>query len=434
VKADNHPPLYYLLLKLWGDNLGYSEVSIRLLSILFSTLTLIVVYKICQLVSKNKNQSLLTVLFLATSPFYIYYSQEARMYSLATLGASLSLWFFLLVLKKDNLNKILPWGSFSLSLIFLMFSDYVPVFLLPVFFLYALYSKKDLTWWKRFSVSFIPLLVLGLFWIPVVLAQGERGRTLIAILPSWLKVAGGANIKQLILVWTKFTLGRISFYPKTFYYLLITIVSIPFVVAFASSLKKFKENILIWLWLIIPLFLGFIASFLFPVFIYFRFLFIIPAFYFLVSMGIFNFKNRLIKVILIVFFLIINLTGWLIYIKDPSQHREAWREAVGFIESKAKDNEIAIFNYPEPFAPYRWYATRLRGIGVADSISVHKEKTEELTKLAIKNKEGIYYFGYLWELSDPDRVVEKTLISQGFKIEYIYSNFNGVGFISYWKK
>src|SRR4030042_3125695 len=150
VKADNHPPLYYLFLKLWGDNLGYSEVSVRLLSVLFSTLTLIVIYKICQIFNKNKNQSLLTILFLATSPFYIYYSQEARMYSLATLGASLSFWFFLLILKKENLNKILPWSSFSLSLIFLMFSDYVPVFLLPVFFLYALYSKKDLTWWKRF--------------------------------------------------------------------------------------------------------------------------------------------------------------------------------------------------------------------------------------------------------------------------------------------
>jgi len=433
VKADNHPPLYYLFLKLWGDNLGYSEVSVRLLSIFFSMLTLTVVYKICQFFNKSKNQSLLTILFLATSPFYIYYSQEARMYSLATLGASLCLWSFLLILKKENINKFLPWFFFSFSVVFLIFSDYVPVFLLPIFLLYALYSRKDTAWWKRFLVSFIPLLIMGLFWIPVVLAQSERGRILINTLPSWLKVAGGANLKQLVLVWTKFTLGRISFYPKTLYYSLISIFSVPLIISFLSSLKKIKENLLIWLWLVIPLLLGFIISFLFPVFIYFRFLFILPAFYFLIGVGILNFKNKLVRIILIAALLIVNLTGWLIYVKDPSQQREMWREAVKLIESKAKDNEISIFNYPEPFAPYRWYATKVRGVGVADSISVHKEKTETLTKLAIKDKKGIYYFEYLWQLSDPNRVVEETLKFQGFKQKEVY-NFNGVGLVSYWQK
>ncbi len=433
VKADNHPPLYYLLLKLWGDNLGYSEISVRLLSIFFSTLTMVIVYKICQLFSKNRNQSLLTILFLATSPFYIYYSQEARMYSLATLGASLCLWSFLLIFKKENLNKILPWIFFSFSVVFLTLSDYVPVFLLPIFFLYALYSKKNIAWWKRFLISFLPLLILGLFWIPVILAQGERGRMLMSTLPSWLKVAGGANLKQLILIWTKFTLGRISFYPKALYYSLVAVSSIPFIISFLASLKKAKENFLIWLWLIVPLSLGFIISFLFPVFIYFRFIFILPAFYFLISLGIFNLKNKTIRIVLIISLLIVNLVGWLIYVKDPSQHREMWREAVKTVETKAKDNEIAIFNYPEPFAPYRWYATKVKGVGVGDSISIHRKRTETLTKLAIKDKKGIYYFEYLWQLSDPDRVVEETLKSQGFNQKEVY-NFNGVGLISYWQR
>lgn len=433
IKADNHPPLYYLLLKLWGDSLGYSEISIRLLSILFSILTLGIVYKIGELLNLKKGISLLTVLLLATSPLYIYYSQEARMYSLATLTVSLSIYSFLLINNDKYKNKILSWILFSFSMIFLVLSDYVPVFLLPIFFLYAFYSRKDFAWWKKFLISFSPLLILGIFWIPVLLAQAERGRNLISDLPSWLKVSGGASLKELILVWNKFVLGRISFYPKNIYYLLIVIFSIPFIVSLLSSLRKIKKNILVWLWLIVPLTLGFVVSFLFPVFIYFRFIFVLPAFYLILSLGINYFQNKTLKIILIASLLIVNLIGWSIYIADPSQQRENWRGAVNFIETKAKENEIAIFNYPEPFAPFRWYATKINGVGVADSIFVHSEKTEKLVDLNTSNKNGVYYFEYLWELSDPNRVIEDALKKEGFKQKEVY-NFNGVGIISYWQK
>src|SRR3989344_5684606 len=44
--SDFHPPLYYLVMKVWTGIFGYSEVAIRMPSVLFSMLAGLVVYKI----------------------------------------------------------------------------------------------------------------------------------------------------------------------------------------------------------------------------------------------------------------------------------------------------------------------------------------------------------------------------------------------------
>src|SRR3972149_8169918 len=44
--SDNHPPLYYLFLKAWVSLFGFSEVSLRMPSVLFGVGTIYLVYKI----------------------------------------------------------------------------------------------------------------------------------------------------------------------------------------------------------------------------------------------------------------------------------------------------------------------------------------------------------------------------------------------------
>jgi hypothetical protein len=192
---------------------------------------------------------------------------------------------------------------------------------------------------------------------------------------------------------------------------------------------------IIWLWLLIPPVLGFIASFLFPAFIYFRYLYILPAFYILIAWGISNLNKPLTKVILFILLVLINLGSWLIYISDPHQQREAWRDAVNFIELNGKSEDVVIFEYPEPFTPYRWYTNgKVQAVGVTDSISANQVKTAELTRNTIMNKVGVYYFEYLRDLSDPQRIVEKTLTDSNFRITAVYNSFPGIGQIFYWTK
>jgi uncharacterized membrane protein len=309
-KGDNHPPLYYMLLKIWSNIFGYSEIALRSLSVLFSLGSIFATYKITYLIASRRSQisfyfPIISAILLATSQFFIYYSQEARMYMMAAFFATLSIYSYLKVLKEDI--SIKHWILFSISIVSFVFTDYMPIFLLPVFWIYALIEKRRVKWWRKFVVSHIPLVLIGIMWLPTFLYQSARGKWLLQTLPAWKNIAGGATTKQAGLVWMKFVLGRISYSDKVLYYSLIFIASTPFVYLFYHSVKKTKNTIIIWLWLIVPLVTGFLASFVFPAFIYFRFVYIYPAFIILLTHGLFQITSSKLKLLLFLTILTINL-------------------------------------------------------------------------------------------------------------------------------
>lgn len=435
-KADNHPPIYYLTLKAWTDTFGYSEIAVRMLSIIAGTLTVFFVYKICELyTAKKENKNLLSFPFIASlliafSPLHIYYSQEARMYIFTGLFSSMSIYFFLKILKRNAL--FINWLLYSLSIVLLVFTDYLPVFIFPVFLIYAIYSKKDKSWWIKFILSHIPLGILGLFWLPTFLFQSNAGKLLLQALPKWKDVAGGATLKQLSLVWVKFILGRISFDNFYLYAFLVAVFSIPFLVSLINSLKGLKEILLNFLWLLVPLTLVFLASFFFPAFIYFRFIFILPAFYILIAYGISLFKDNKIKIILTSSILTISLFSISLYYFNQRFQRENWKGAVSFIESIVEGNELIVFANPEPFAPYQWYAKDLSSaIGGTNNIAANYDKSYRNLEPYLRNKKGIYYFKYLEEIMDPNSIVYNIILSEGFKEKENYPSFIGVGNIIY---
>ncbi|HJY98769.1 MAG TPA: glycosyltransferase family 39 protein [Patescibacteria group bacterium] len=420
--TDNHPPLYYLVLRAWTQIFGFSEVSLRLPSVIFGVLTVLLVYKIAK--NFTKANPIIPTLLLATSPLHIYYSQEARMYSMAAFLATGAIYFFLQVIKNEK--NTVDWIIFTLFYTALAFSDYLPAFLYPVFFIYPIIKKIKPAWWKKFAISNIPLAVLGFLWLPIFRIQGEKGKWLLATLPGWREVAGGATIKQLGVFWSKFVLGRISFFNKTLYYSLIFAASLPILGLLTRTIRKIKENSVFWLWFAVPVVLGFLASFLFPAFIYFRFIFVLPAFYLLIALG----KNKFLIYAVLVF----NLIGWGIYTFDATQHREDWRGAASYIGEAAGPNEIAIFENTEPFAPYRWYDKgRIPAYGATDSISANPDKTEAIVKKLTAQVDGIYYFEYLKPLQDPQGVVVGAIIDGGF-VEVERKAFNGVGFVIHFEK
>lgn len=418
--SDNHPPLYYLILKAWSMIFGYSELSLRFPSVIFGVATIFLVYKIAK--EFTKISPLIPSILLATSPLHIYYSQEARMYAFAAFLATGAIYFFLKTFKGAKLSD---WIAFCVFYTLLPFSDYVPVFLFPVFLIYALYERGGWDWWKKFILMNLPLLALGIYWLPIFLKQSEAGKQLLITLPAWREIAGGATFKQLGVFWSKFVLGRISFFNKFIYYGLVLAASVPVSLLLSKSLRNWKENGIFWFWLVVPVALGFAASVFFPAFIYFRLIFVLPAFYLLIALG----KSRFLITLVIIF----NLIGWGIYVFDGSQQREDWRGAAAYVSKNAQEGEIAIFENPEPFAPYRWYWDgKVESNGATDSIAADLVKTEAHTKNLVNGKTGVYYFEYLKDLEDPTGIVQKTLIVNNFK-ETGRVSFNGVGFIVHYQ-
>ncbi len=98
--ADIHPPGYYWLLKLWVRVFGVSAWGMRSFSALTGLLTVAVVYRIGLEIEGGAMKrrlplALLAAFLAALNPFHIFYSQEARMYTLLTLESAALFWALL---------------------------------------------------------------------------------------------------------------------------------------------------------------------------------------------------------------------------------------------------------------------------------------------------------------------------------------------------
>ncbi len=428
LRIDNHPPLFYLLLRFWGSIFGFTDLALRFLPVILGVLLIYPIYRITENITANKNSAFVAALLTATSPILVYYSQEIRMYILITLLCALQI--YLITLKKDNLSK---WILISLVNCLLFFSDYITVFFFPVLILYPL-ILKDFNLLRKIILSLIPLGVLFTFWFPQFNQQIIKNNELVSLFPKWEAVIGGASIKNLIIAWAKFILGRISFEPKLFYYGLVGIFSLPVLAGIYNAARNVKKYLLIWLWFIFPVISGFLFSFYIPVFNYFRFIFVVPALLILIALGLRDMKRNIMRLVLGLIVLG-NIIGLSIYYFDPSQQRENWRQAVSFIEQNAKFDDIVIFEFREEVAPYRFYKKNIvDSTGALDSYTANRQKTENKLMQNIQNKNGIFYFEYLRDLSDPERIVEQKLQSEGFNKKDVYNDFHNIGQVTYWHK
>jgi mannosyltransferase len=108
VKIDQHPPLYYLLLHYWIAHYGDTPYFARLLSALIGAGTIPIIYLIGKCIS-GAMVGLAAAVFLAFSPFNIYFAQETRMYTLLTFNAAVAI--YALVRLLTDPRSVKPIGS-----------------------------------------------------------------------------------------------------------------------------------------------------------------------------------------------------------------------------------------------------------------------------------------------------------------------------------
>ena len=85
---DNYPPLHNLFLYASINLFGDGEWSLRLPSAIFGTANILAIYWLGSMTG-GRTTGLLAAAFLALSGFHVWYSQEARMYPLFSLTATL---------------------------------------------------------------------------------------------------------------------------------------------------------------------------------------------------------------------------------------------------------------------------------------------------------------------------------------------------------
>lgn len=343
--TDFHPPLYYLFMKTWTAVFGYSEIALRLPSVLFSLIAGWFVYLVGNKII-NKNSGIWAAAFFLFNPLIVYYSQEGRMYLMATCFLTIAVYLFIRLLHRIDIKEIVLLNIFlALSL----FTFYGSIFLIASIVLYLIFmSWRGVRNEKRSNDESLKLLlyilpgvvVTLLFLSPLLYTQYVHSKEMLNLVPNWSMVLGKANIKNLLLIPLKFSIGRIQFEPKIVYYLTTGLWTI---VVFLCIGLGTSKNKLIGFLFFTPLILGFIVSFSTPLLQYFRFVYLISLYAILIAVRV---KGKYIRTIFLAGFIILSL----VYVLLPQFHRENWRALVRTI----KPNQTIFMVYSSS-DPVRYY-------------------------------------------------------------------------------
>jgi 4-amino-4-deoxy-L-arabinose transferase-like glycosyltransferase len=167
--TETNPPLYHLLLYFWVRLTGSSVFALRFLSLVLGALTVPLVYRLTRL-SFGEPVGLLAAILCAISPFQVYYSQEARMYALATFSTTLSMFLFARIVssRRGQPSRQGLWVYF-LATAAAIFTHYCALFVVVAQNVVLLGL-----WWRergRLRRWLAVQAVLALLYLPWVLAQ-----------------------------------------------------------------------------------------------------------------------------------------------------------------------------------------------------------------------------------------------------------------------
>jgi len=417
--GDFHPPLFHILLRGWILLFGSSEISVRIPSVILGVATVYITYLIGRKLFENKT-ALVAATLLATAPLHIYYSQEARMYMLAAFLTSLSVYFFISILKKDNLWL---WTGFIISTALMLYSDYLPYLIISTYLSYLIIFRKKIavSTLRAFIPAFIIIFITIIPWLVIFPKQFQTGLSAAAASPAWAQVVGSPSFKNFFITFVKFTIGRISNDNNSVYALLFAPAGI--FVAFLFLLSLFRISKLrsfLWFWFFGPIILALALSFFVPIFAYFRFIFILGAFYLIWASAINTINWTPLIRSLLILALILNLTSLSFYYLNPKFQRENWRAATNYVHANSTAKTVVLFASEYTVGPFDYYNK--------DKVEAAGALNEQKLKLFTADADKIFLFQYLSPITDPGGLVFQELTKQGFtntKIE----NFDGVGFI-----
>lgn len=328
---DFHPPLYYWFMQVWSGAWGFSEFALRMPSIIFSLLSGFFIYKIARHID-GENTGLLACALFLFNPLIIYYSQEARMYMMMMSLLSGATYGVYRLKTHDSWQlKILT--GLALSFAFATFYG-------SIFYICALLLLVCIH--KRYSSFFTMCIVVGIvtgMLLPLILTQLSHSHTALSSISGWQHVLGTVTLKNLLLIPLKFTVGRISFEPKWFYWTIGSVCSL--VLGLISITGYIKEKGLVYL-SIVPLAAGVVFSIFSPLLSYFRFLYVLIPFSIALAIGL---KDKLrIPVFSIV------LLFSCVYLFVPSYHRENWKEL-----ARSIPKGMAVYAIPSSMDALRYY-------------------------------------------------------------------------------
>ncbi len=441
-RGDFQPPLFYYLTWVWQHiasrvyTMPYPEWFLRIPSILIGVITVIVTYALGRQVSHEhvhaRQAGLLAGLLIALSPLHVYYSHEIRMYGLLTLLVASS-WLALFRQKWKWLAILTSFGIFTHYFMFVHIASQLAYVVLQ-----RVFNRSFLP--LRISIrSAVVALGLGLVpfvvWLPTFMQQISTSQSLIQAWPGWSAVSNTGFLRFPALFIAKMTVGMISPEPRWLY---AGSVGIALLVLGVSFLYNRRTS---W-FAVLPLLMGWIGGMFVPATSPTRMQFVLPMM--LVWLATTYYKAQSssrtyvrIGAHMCLALVVAQSLAWTsTYLLQEKYQRENWKEAVSFTDKQVRDGGVVLSEYVAPWASLVWYSRNLQAYhGATSELHITAESVDvALKKIGVtgdspQKPRTIVVYTYLFELSDPAKVVEQAIMKHGYELES-QKDFRGVGIVN----
>ncbi|WP_017319168.1 glycosyltransferase family 39 protein [Mastigocladopsis repens] len=173
IEDPQHPPLYYLIARLWAQIFGTSVTAIRSLSVIISLLVFPCVYWLCrELFNVPFSVPFLAIALIAISPVHLIYAQEAREYTLWVVTILLSSASLLQALQLESKQRIpdrmLTWGIYTLTLALSLYTSLLSGFIAVAHGIYVM-TTTGFRWTKKAKLYTLASLAGFLAFTPWIL-------------------------------------------------------------------------------------------------------------------------------------------------------------------------------------------------------------------------------------------------------------------------
>jgi len=460
VTLDNHPPLYFLLLHFVVKLTGQSEFALRFPSLAFGVLTVPLLYAVGKYLFDDRRVGLLAALFGAISPLYLWYSHEARMYTMLTFLGLLSFYSLLKILTPkvrretsniqspiSNIQYLIPNVQlpiiYTLSSAAMLATHYLSSLILLaelVIFLSSIRNARrrpePAGGWRRIAIPVLGVLLIALpilYYGFSVLPKGEmagfrfvpllellrdvsdsfslgisvRAQQVLAV--HWV-FRGVFLVGALAAVWGAFRAPSQS--SPTFWGKLATSALHP-----PTSNKTLSALI----YLLVPLFSIYVLSYVRPAYMNIRHLIMIsPAFYLIVAVGLATIRQKWPLVSASCLALMIagsahSTQQYFCNEKYAKDDHRAWGE---YLQAHAQPGDVIVVDPPHTSQLYHYYADAgLPWTGLPRLVSPDEDTISALEELMAEYDRIWLALSHTPPWGDPERLPEKWLKENAFLVD-----------------
>ena len=444
--ADIQPPFYYYLLNVWIALAGECEFALRFLSLFFGVLTIPLLYVTAQRLF-NRAAARIAMLLATISPLYVWYSQEARMYTLITF---LLLWSSYALLRELGETRGRWWSVFVIANIAAVYTHYFAFGVIAFQMLFAAYCLLFTSLRSRITyhaagmlLAFAAIFLAFLPWTPFVVARFGQDAS------YWRGTLKLDEALRHILI--NFSVGE-SVLETIAQYLAVGWLGVFVIGLLALTIQKSKANnqksyhpiAFLLLYLAVPLAL---LLFLFsrnPKFNARYLMIASPAFFLLLALGlarlsrITHHASRITFCVLPFTFCVLtsayadyNLSF------DPAFTKASFRAVAQYVEKHSAPNDAIILASGHMFPAFNYY---YRGdaptIRLPDEPTLNAERvlgydTARVLNETLAGKRGAWVVLWQDEVADPNGFVPMLLSSRGAEQKLEPTNFYQVR-LRYW--